>query len=642
MIVVDQGSTDGTPKYLQTLTRKYDNVVISLERDNLGFAGGCNKGASLSNGHAILFLNNDCLLGQDAIRRLVNAMELAGLDAIGPISNETGEIQRLTEPYDRNRYTEELVRVDTKLASRYGEQVGIFHRIGGFCMLVRRDKFESVGGFSLQYGVGYYEDDDLCYRLKSVGAKIGIARGVFVHHHGSRSFKRAKLSSAELMARNRLSFVKNSYYQLDSGNTSGVASLVSVIIATYNRPQLLQRAIESVLYQDYGNVEIVVVRDGGTSVRPVIDAISSDVNVVLIDLEENVGKSRALNIGMERARGDYIAYLDDDDFYLPDHIKILVSVLEKTGAEFAYSDSEARIIHRDGKISSSFLTNHEFDIERISFSNYIPNLAVMHRNRVYYRHDEALKTIEDWDFLKTAAVSMGAEFVHVPVVTNVFFYREDNTTRNGVRFRDPRLYFEILSDIRVKSAWWIEHKTSSETLRISSRRYENKSMKRRVLQEAYQLNPANLLVQLELADILVSQGELEQAREVLAPKVFKAPQSYHQAKKLIEICDQLDDFESIISLCEFALLYAPNEEELAWVYRYMSRAYSEMDSITASLCYGREAWLLELRNYEAEIAGRWSRIINKIKTVYSEQGVSVVVFKGVQFLINRARAIFIG
>lgn len=90
---------------------------------------------------------------------------------------------------------------------------------------------------------------------------------------------------------------------------------ISIIIPTYNRIQLLQRAIKSILQQDYENIEILVIDDASTEdIKTVIQSYNDD-RIIYIKNEKNKGSNFSRNLGLRNASGDYIAFLDDDDFY---------------------------------------------------------------------------------------------------------------------------------------------------------------------------------------------------------------------------------------------------------------------------------------------------------------------------------------
>ena len=108
------------------------------------------------------------------------------------------------------------------------------------------------------------------------------------------------------------------------------APLVSVIIPTYNRAWSLKEALESVLAQDYPHIELIVVDDGSTDHTPELlqgYANEPKVNVVT---RENGGVSRARNQGIEVARGEYLAFLDSDDSWLPQKISEQIAFFKES------------------------------------------------------------------------------------------------------------------------------------------------------------------------------------------------------------------------------------------------------------------------------------------------------------------------
>jgi len=109
-------------------------------------------------------------------------------------------------------------------------------------------------------------------------------------------------------------------------------NLVSVVIPTYNKPVYLKRAIESVLKQDYKNIEIIVVIDGFSKeaeqmINELINLTSTPIKI--IQTVEKVGGSEARNIGVQNSNGDYIALLDDDDEWYSDKISSQLEQIQK-------------------------------------------------------------------------------------------------------------------------------------------------------------------------------------------------------------------------------------------------------------------------------------------------------------------------
>jgi glycosyltransferase involved in cell wall biosynthesis len=115
--------------------------------------------------------------------------------------------------------------------------------------------------------------------------------------------------------------------------------LVTVVIATYNRANTLKYAIESVLWQTFKNFEVWIIGDACTDhTEQVVSSFSHDPRINWYNLPKNSGyQSKPNNEGIRRARGQYIAYLNHDDIWLPNHLDALVNHIEMTEADFAFS-----------------------------------------------------------------------------------------------------------------------------------------------------------------------------------------------------------------------------------------------------------------------------------------------------------------
>jgi len=105
---------------------------------------------------------------------------------------------------------------------------------------------------------------------------------------------------------------------------------ISVVITTYNRENLVVRALKSVLIQTFKDFEVLVVDDGSTdNTRQVIQEIQKEDKRVVYVYQENKGWPSALNTGLSNAQGRYIAFLDSDDEWLPEKLEKQVKVLEE-------------------------------------------------------------------------------------------------------------------------------------------------------------------------------------------------------------------------------------------------------------------------------------------------------------------------
>jgi glycosyltransferase involved in cell wall biosynthesis len=134
---------------------------------------------------------------------------------------------------------------------------------------------------------------------------------------------------------------------------------ISVVIPTYNRTEQTIAAIESVLAQTYPDLEIIVVDDGSTDgsgeeIRRFISQRTSSGAQIFFFSHPNQGASVARNTGISKARGEYVAFLDSDDSWLPEKLECQVQALEQFKSECGVCFTDARLVNNSGMDISSF------------------------------------------------------------------------------------------------------------------------------------------------------------------------------------------------------------------------------------------------------------------------------------------------
>ncbi len=138
--------------------------------------------------------------------------------------------------------------------------------------------------------------------------------------------------------------------------------LISVIIPTYKRNDSLNRAIKSVINQTYKNIEIIVVDDNANFHefrKKTREIVSQYDNVKLIENEKNLGGGLSRNVGIDNSKGNFVAFLDDDDEFLPEKIEKQYSLLKKLNDEkVAIVYCYANMIRTD-RTSYSWLCDYE-------------------------------------------------------------------------------------------------------------------------------------------------------------------------------------------------------------------------------------------------------------------------------------------
>jgi GT2 family glycosyltransferase len=222
------------------------------------------------------------------------------------------------------------------------------------------------------------------------------------------------------------------------GPAPAAAPMVSVIVPTHDRPDTLRLALESILEQTYRDFEIVVVNDAGVDVREVLAEFASTGRISYVRHAVNRGLAAARNSGIGVARGKYLAYLDDDDRFYPEHLATLVRALERGDAPVVYSD--ALRIHqvREGNgyavVARDLPYARDFDRDALLIANYFPVLTVMHARAyldVVGRFDESLMAHEDWELW--LRLSRRYQFTRLPTITAEFTNRVDGTSMTSSR-----------------------------------------------------------------------------------------------------------------------------------------------------------------------------------------------------------------
>ena len=192
LIVVDSASPDETPRRLREDVGGA-NVLISDE--NLGFGGGSNLGAEQARGRYVLFLNSDALVEPEWLDPLLEVLENdPTTGAVVPmLLNPDRSIQEAGSAVDSVGWTLAFGRGESPntMAHRFRREIDYG---SAACLLVRHDEFADAGGFDPAYGIGYFEDVDLSFKLKERGLKtVYEPRSRVVHElHGSGTSRQAE------------------------------------------------------------------------------------------------------------------------------------------------------------------------------------------------------------------------------------------------------------------------------------------------------------------------------------------------------------------------------------------------------------------------------------------------------------------
>lgn len=209
--------------------------------------------------------------------------------------------------------------------------------------------------------------------------------------------------------------------------------LVSIVIPCYNQGEFVQETIDSVLAQTYDNIEIIVVNDGSTdNSEEIIHKIIEENPQIIYMSAENGGVSRARNIGIEAASGEYILPLDADDLINPKYIDLAI-------AEFI-KNPDLIIVTAKGRFFGKEATDwnlQEFSMKKMLHGNVIfcPSLFKKIDWKKIGRFDESMTHLEDWDFFIRLSAINPQQVKRIDYQALLYRIKEANA-RNTIGFRD--------------------------------------------------------------------------------------------------------------------------------------------------------------------------------------------------------------
>ncbi len=248
-----------------------------------------------------------------------------------------------------------------------------------------------------------------------------------------------------------------------------MADLISVVVATFNQAKYLPACLDSIWFQDYPEIEIIVVNDGSTdNTREELQKYLRDVEteetsyaacynphsqtvdrikhrryppegrkLYIINSETNMGLSKALNIGFKAAKGDYCTFIASDDILLPSMCSTLHHSIRKNNADFAYADMH--IFDDNGRILRHFsLPDYTFEQ---SFCNwYLCGVCKLYKRELHEKHGfySADHVSQDHEMYLRFAMG-GAKFIHIPkVLAHVRIHEKDRKVGNHTIEKESR------------------------------------------------------------------------------------------------------------------------------------------------------------------------------------------------------------
>ncbi|MBN1536755.1 MAG: glycosyltransferase [Anaerolineales bacterium] len=440
IIVVDSGSQQNEPAIMESFQRRYPNIHYLRTEQRESVYAAWNRAIKMAKGKYITNANTDDRHAPDAFEIMVNALEenpetgvVYGDCAITQKTNTTLAQGPITGRFRWPDFDRRLLFQVCFIGPQPMWRRSLHDEFGLF-----DDKMTSAGDYEFWLRIS---DKTQFHHIPQV-------LGLYLMAEQSLEHRRATLSVDEAQeARSRYWDNENENLPptlgsvfLESYRAVSTAAekypLVSVVVPTFNRPNELVRALESIASQTYPEIEAVVINDGGKDVSSVVNRFDKKLSVQYINQKENRGAGAARNLGMQSAKGRFIAFLDDDDEYHQEHLFMLVSELvANKSIAAAYSDALQITVGQRGNktkvVSKEVYYSNHYSPDLLLVRNYIPNLCLVFRREALDEaglFDEQMSALEDWEWL--IRLSRVGSFSHIPAVSAEYVVRQGVKSRN--------------------------------------------------------------------------------------------------------------------------------------------------------------------------------------------------------------------
>ena len=483
LYIVDNGSQDGTQDYVTECSQNTNlgKIELVVTGQNLGFGKANNYGFEKGNSEYVFFLNPDTELMEDTMYELKESIENS--------TNDFGMWECRQKPYEHPKMYNILTgEITWASGACFVAKREVFKKVGGFdknIFMYAEDVDLSwnvrLHGYKIKYvpksvvvhycykeagevkPVQYYNSiiNNLNLRRKygSLRQRLAWYKHFYRVLKGSTPFRYAKRNlvkqyfknlkyttyytgwrnkpeNKEYFSKFEPKFVYFDYEYVRQGDFEPIETklenepLVSVIVRTCGRPNVLRENLISLRNQTYKNIEVVIVEDGENKSEKMIKEEFSDLNIVYKATGEKQGRCKVGNLGMELSSGKYLNFLDDDDLFFADHVETLVQALEKhIEYKIAYSTSfetKIEVKSREPKYeyveeSRVVVHNRPFSRIRLLDINLFPIQAVMFERSIYEKFggfDLELDNLEDWEMWQR--YSTENTYLYVPKTTSLY------------------------------------------------------------------------------------------------------------------------------------------------------------------------------------------------------------------------------
>ena len=254
--------------------------------------------------------------------------------------------------------------------------------------------------------------------------------------------------------------------------------LCSIIVPAYNCEKFVGKTLESICSQTYKDLEIIIIND--CSVDQTAQVIKNyalmDKRIRSYNNEKNIGVSATRNYGVSLARGKWIAFLDSDDYWLPDKLEKQFALIERTKADLCYTGCNF-INHTGKELNSTFKVAEKITYKQLLYQNIIVCSSVLVKKKLLLKHpmcgDEMHEDFAVW--LKILKEGNSAYGVNEPLV----MYRISKGSKSGNKIKAAKMTYKVYKHLGIMDLfayyyiiWYL-----LKNLKKYSRIYYNLAMK---------------------------------------------------------------------------------------------------------------------------------------------------------------------
>ncbi len=366
---------------------------------------------------------------------------------------------------------------------------------------------------------------------------------------------------------------------------------VSVITRTQNRPEFLREAIRSVAGQTYTNIELIVINDGGEDVHTLVkeESIGSIQKFHYQLIETPTGRSYAANQGLKLCTGKFIIFLDDDDYFLPEHLTKLVHA--------AHAHPETKVIYtgvqcvdqNKALLETQFAS--PFNSTRLLCNNFIPIHAALFSKDLLKKDcqfDESFTFYEDWDFWLQASTVTGFLFIEgFSAIYRInpqsgFGVNADTNTVNKASLKIFKKWFPTLNDQQMTHLMGSAGIHDIKEQKIQALNHKNTLNDKTIFDKETHIQNQNQQLLVQQQKIQHQANQLEQTTQNYKQQSHQLEQQFDQL--LIENHKNNIQQHALTTL-EETLVQKNND--LAQVHHHLALKHQELDAL-----YRSSSWLM--------------------------------------------------